>query len=765
MAVEATLLQTPSRPSDALEADSSTVSSPAQLSDDDTISDTSFQKASDHFTFTPKRPTKLPRAWERKPATPFAPRTETQKIWKRVPLQDKTNNGAVEIRAFGKEEADARGVKRVRLTVPDDVDGRENYADTQWDKQSNDAKRKVPKDGKNVLQSTRNSLSPLRRDCTYEILNDTPLPTPLELEAGRVIRRLEQMQQEEAWRQDEQNDADRLPDTAAAKREILDIDHGLQELQHREDHTLQIPSSRKNYDDLAASDGYAASEDCEANTPSTNEFFTDSIIFDDHNSESEIDEMPIAEERADDTDGSDNELNKASPGGPPGSEAVPGPSNVHSIIQETASESSHECVDALLEKTAQPDFQSPSDIVETTTLASTSEPTEGAAPVINGHEAVPDLMDTTEDLPQRLETEFQGLEQKSDETVSESYAIDAEQNNKESEVYSTSERNLSCNEVFPEAVKSLQIPAEATVEEAALKTDTASDIVIFGTSNDHLASQLFTPQAPTILAPEAPPSDDTAYLHDFLTRARAQKAARAANSPEKMDTAFSSPAKNTRQALVNLSTNLISPSKSEQMELKPDEWVENEMQDGQATSPCRRSSRPRLPKPQKSVVPNIPNTIPVRRSNGTEFVFLQRTEAMQIALATRTNTKRNKGEALPPSARLESLDSGELSPIKEKKKGPKTKKVVKWDEKLTQEQLDMVLDDQAVIVEAGAETKQEVQTIVEEKLVTEAEKSDEREKKKVKRLGTVNGTPAPKKVRAATALPVPTRTLRARTKA
>lgn len=140
---------------------------------------------------------------------------------------------------------------------------------------------------------------------------------------------------------------------------------------------------------------------------------------------------------------------------------------------------------------------------------------------------------------------------------------------------------------------------------------------------------------------------------------------------------------------------------------------------------------------------------------------------MQVALATRTNTKRNKGEALPPSVRLESLASGEISPIKERKKALKAKKVVKWDEKLTQEQLDAVIEDQACVVEAAPRNKPEMQTKAEEneKPVNEAEKSEKQERKKVKRLGTVNGTPAPKKVMAATALPVPTRTLRARTKA
>jgi hypothetical protein len=226
----------------------------------------------------------------------------------------------------------------------------------------------------------------------------------------------------------------------------------------------------------------------------------------------------------------------------------------------------------------------------------------------------------------------------------------------------------------------------------------------------------------------------------------------------------SSPAKNTRQALANISMNPMSPSQSAQTELKPDEPMEDELNDDQVTSPCRRSSRPRLPKPQKSVVPAIPNTIPVRRSNGTEFIFLQRTEAMQIALATRNNTKRNKGEALPPVARLETIAAGEVSPTKEKKKGSKTAKKVQWDENLTQEQMDAVLEEQAVIVEHEQETKPEPQMKTDEKTVAEAEKSEKKERKKVKRLGTVNGTPAPKKVMAATALPVPTRTLRARSK-
>jgi hypothetical protein len=769
MAPEAAMLLTPERSRAAVSNQSATAFSPTMLSDDDTISDNSFDAGSDHFAFTPRCPAKVPRAWERKPSTPFAPRTETQKIWKRVPLQDKNGNGATEIRANGNEQADIRGVKRARLTISDSDNGKENYANTQWDKQYDDAKRKLPKVHKTALQSTRNSLSPLRRDSTYEILNEPPPPTALELEADRVVRRLSQMQEEEFDQGKTDTASEGSPDTTELKKELMRTEDPSEKLQadSLKDNAPQTPSSLRGESDPLDEGRNIASEEGVASTPSG--FFTDSIIFDDQESESEIDEPPIAQEANPDSDMSDRGSEDLPDEGTPDIEKIPDHSPLHSAAQIHSSETFQWHLRSSSEAVVHGDLQPGVDCMAAERAANTEtqmparEETdtsyEDATPVLNGYESVPDPMDTAEDLFEHSPADVVKGISLSNATVSESELIDAESETEESET------SLGHNDVSLETVADPKNPIEANSEEAAVTDATALETLPFGVSNNDLGSQLFTPHAPPTLTPEAPPSDDTTYLHAFLTRARAQKAAREATSPQKMGVMASSPAKNTRQALANISTNPMSPSKSAQTDLKPDEPLEDELNDDQATSPCRRSSRPRLPKPQKSVVPAIPNTIPVRRSNGTEFVFLQRTEAMQIALATRNNTKRNKGEALPPFARLETIAAGEVSPTKEKKKkGSKTAKKVQWDKNLIREQVDAVLEEQAVIVEHEQETKPEPQMKSGEKSVAEAGESEKKERKKVKRLGTVNGTPAPKKVMAATALPVPTRTLRARTK-
>lgn len=776
MAAEVNKLHRPERARDALATQSSVTSSPTTASDDDTISNNSFESGSDHFAFTPKRPATTPRAWERKASTPFAPRTETQKIWKRVPLQDKSSNGFTEIRESEKEEVDSRGVKRVRLAVADSGDGKENYANTQWDKQSDDAKRKLPELQKNALQSTRNSLSPLRRDSTYEILNEPPRPTALEVETDRVIWRLSQMQEEESKELEANTGADELPITAELKEEATRSEmqpHQLQE-DSLEDHTPQTQSSVRKEPQSLGEEANISSEDAVTTTPSTSAFFTDSIIFDDQESESEIDEPPIAQEAIFDTDTSDSGSDYVSHEDNPDTETIPQYSTLPQAAQIEPLETCQMQPDSSSRAVMQEVSQAQIDGMEVGKVATSETETvvedkkdvvdEDATPVLNGSESIPDLTDTADDISEQYTSVVEPGTPSSNAAVSKSESVDAQPNNEPSKTCLVPGTSPEDNKVSLETVTKLQIPTESTSQEAGVTKTTAIDPFDFEASTNILGTQLFTPQVPPISAPDAPPSDDTAYLHDFLTRARAQKAARAATSPQKMGIMASSPAKNTRQALANLSNNPLSPVKSSQTELKPEEPMEDELSDEEATSPCRRSSRPRLPKLQKSVVPTIPSTIPVRRSNGTEFVFLHRTEAMQVALATRTNTKRNKGEALAPSARLETIASVEPSPIKEKKKrGAKTAKKVQWDENLTQEQVDTVPEEQILIVEHEPETKPELLK-AEEKPASEAEKSAKKERRKVKRLGTVNGTPAPKKVMATTALPVPTRTLRARTK-
>lgn len=242
--------------------------------------------------------------------------------------------------------------------------------------------------------------------------------------------------------------------------------------------------------------------------------------------------------------------------------------------------------------------------------------------------------------------------------------------------------------------------------------------------------------------------DDTEYLNAFLTRAKAKKAARTilsregqvSNDTEKLLT--SSPHTRSRTALASLDKNSPSPKKTRKIEA-PMEKLDHKhaiLSEVATTSPLRKSSRTRLPQPQQHQ-PETPSNIAFRRSNGTEFVFLQKTEAQQVAIATRSNTRRNKGEALQPKMKLEALSSRmQSSPVKVARK-QKNNKQVSWDEGL------------AYFAPKDRATMDINEERVEQKTPV----------KRSRRLAQGRGTPAPKKKMAEAAMDVGTPLPRTRT--
>ena len=132
---------------------------------------------------------------------------------------------------------------------------------------------------------------------------------------------------------------------------------------------------------------------------------------------------------------------------------------------------------------------------------------------------------------------------------------------------------------------------------------------------------------------------------------------------------------------------------------------------------CRRSTRTRFFTPAKTAVIT---RIPVRRADGTEPIVLQRSEAQALALATRNNTRRNKGQSKPPKLRLkilpaEAADEVTRAPSRaERGKG----KAVGWDKKL-------VYHLEPLEWKEGDERRARV--------------------RRLRKLGAVNGTPAGKK--------------------
>lgn len=172
--------------------------------------------------------------------------------------------------------------------------------------------------------------------------------------------------------------------------------------------------------------------------------------------------------------------------------------------------------------------------------------------------------------------------------------------------------------------------------------------------------------------------EDAELLNNFLTKARAKRAAKAAMAQEnveeekvtKEEEVPDMPTPRSRRALEELDTN--SPSPSPQKVLLPSpkkpenppaspirkEIVYNDEEpigdEKQQSSPVtRRSTRVRVP--PRTTTSAIRNTLSLRRAKGNEFVFLQRSEAQELALATRKNTRQNKGSAVFPKYVLKNL--------------------------------------------------------------------------------------------------------------
>ncbi|KAH0843502.1 hypothetical protein AYO21_07223 [Fonsecaea monophora] len=286
-----------------------------------------------------------------------------------------------------------------------------------------------------------------------------------------------------------------------------------------------------------------------------------------------------------------------------------------------------------------------------------------------------------------------------------------------------------------------------------------------------------------------PDHDDTAYLHDFLSRARARKAAKEQATEENTTTQLEESAD---PSMKNSSSSHIEDVTSTPPEATDSEETPTIV----ATAPepevnvsPRRSSRlfTRLPRLQKPAT-SLPNTISLKRLNGTEFIAA-RNEAESLAVTTRTNTKSNKNGAVSAKVRLLQMDAeqkarqfseeaGAEQPNPETgptKKSSKRKEVA-WAEKLAtfHGEVEESTVDETVMGEVREDEGCKADSNSEVDSNSEAEggaggkegveqlrsllRQQNRGVKKVRRLrklngGSVNGTPAPKKT---TNIPLPT---------
>lgn len=223
-------------------------------------------------------------------------------------------------------------------------------------------------------------------------------------------------------------------------------------------------------------------------------------------------------------------------------------------------------------------------------------------------------------------------------------------------------------------------------------------------------------------------SDDTSMLKEFLNRAQAKKAAKTPvfSAPD-LHKPQVSPRRSPRKALGSHDDNALSPQKSREIanrpgtppgKPKPESPDPDDADDiGAEPTSCRRSTRTRLPAPSKTP-PGAPSFIPVRRADGTDPVVLQKSQAQELAMVTRANTRRNKGQSKPPLLALHDLPAeiAEIAVIT-KARG-KQSKTVDWAERLASYQ--------------------------DAKETGEAEEARPKVRR-MKGLGSANGTPAPKR--------------------
>jgi hypothetical protein len=266
--------------------------------------------------------------------------------------------------------------------------------------------------------------------------------------------------------------------------------------------------------------------------------------------------------------------------------------------------------------------------------------------------------------------------------------------------------------------------------------------------------------------------DDTAILKDFLTRAAASKAEKAAITTHRRESLQNrrdsdvvrhalasprkaleekdpnSPTKHNNGMTLDLSQTLTLGMPTEPLPSPtPDSTTPTEStEEDQTAKGSRRSTRAkksRLPAPASTIQqPQQAPKIAIRRADGNEVVVLKKDEAKVLADVTRANTRKNKQGAFGVTVRLMkiAIDSAALPPLDED--APKEIIVgrnVRWDEQLAYFQ-----ENPEVIAEAESlATPDELG--FDEQPDRKKQKMSKNSTPKIKRargLGTQNGTPA-----------------------
>lgn len=192
-------------------------------------------------------------------------------------------------------------------------------------------------------------------------------------------------------------------------------------------------------------------------------------------------------------------------------------------------------------------------------------------------------------------------------------------------------------------------------------------------------------------------SDDTDMLKDFLNRAQARKAKMPAvvqEMPHEVKIPKppkTPPRRSPRKALAQLDNNSPTSLKLQGPAIRPGTPPSKPILEPEGLDDCnevdveslprRRSARKRLPVPAK-LTPGAPSFIPVRRPDGVDPVVLQKSVAQELAIMTRTNTRRNKGQAKSAKSMLEQLSGQALQDTDITTHKGRCTKAVSWDDRL-----------------------------------------------------------------------------------
>ncbi|KAI4726867.1 hypothetical protein E4T49_05318 [Aureobasidium sp. EXF-10728] len=195
-------------------------------------------------------------------------------------------------------------------------------------------------------------------------------------------------------------------------------------------------------------------------------------------------------------------------------------------------------------------------------------------------------------------------------------------------------------------------------------------------------------------------SDDTAILHAFLSRAAASKRPMAAHKRESLENRRDSDvvrhalaSADKPEVLTDLDPNSPPKQPLDDTKLEPEPTKEEPAVELPASTPTkskpRRTTRARTP----AAAPKKPAKIAIR--SAADHIALKRTEAQELALLTRSNTRKNKGKSIMPQARLlnigedivsleDSIEEPAEAAVSEKAQSDKpTRRGVQWNETLT----------------------------------------------------------------------------------